>query len=745
MTFAPILAKARAWLAEPAPESLGALIELGESALPAVPEMRRADWQKLLAGMSGKDPRPRVEGLVRACRLFDKKIEALSTVDALPGLGGMAKSALAEHGLRTVADLVWLPPRGWDDFRKPVSLRDAIALSPARVVCAAVVKASGLIPMRGRRIVRVVLQDADDEKCTLHAFWFFMAHGVLEVCKPGTAVLATLKATVEPKKPPRCAHPEIVLDEPRTRVVRARYPRLGPNESALRKAVFHAVTRGVTPDPVPPAIAEREAMTDASKVICSVHAIDGHLPDGATQRAFLERLAWSEAFTRVWERIAVEPSKVKAPALKASPKTEKAIEKALGFAFTAGQRNAIREIAKDISQTKPMRRLLLGDVGTGKTAVALVAAAQCIRAGKTAAILAPTSVLAEQYLSAVKPLLEVTQAKLGFFAAGSIRASDPDLAIGTHALLGDRVSLPRLGLVIVDEQQRLGVAQRLSLVKKGVRPHLLTLSATPIPRTLSLALRGELLMSKLDERPAGRPPVATSKSHDRAAALREAKANEGLVFWVVPRIEADEDDEDQDELATLEERAKELRAAGLSIETLHGKMKSAEKSAAMTAFREGRVKVLVSTTVVEVGVDVPEATLMVIEAAERFGLAQLHQLRGRVGRGASPGRAILLHSPDPTEAARARIDALCRLSDGEDIAKADLDLRGAGDLGGTRQHGDEEELRFLDPAIKYGWLERIEEDARSLFATDPALEAHTVLRSLVKRLGHAIAVREEAG
>lgn len=808
MPFRPLLRMARAWLGEqePAPASLDALLAGGRDAGPAVPEERRADWEKLLAGLAKDDGderrRARVEGLVRACTLFEKQKKAAArrearaaappkpappptafdTVDRLPGFGPSARIALAEHGLRTVTDLLWLAPAAWDDLREPVSLASAVgaareqheatrgALRPARVVVSAVVKSSGVVPIRGRRSVRVLLQDEHDPKCIVHAFWFFLAHGVLAAAKPGSRVIMVGRIKAEPRKPARAAHPEMFADAPETRIVRARYPRLGPPEVTMRKAILHALAGGVAPDPVPPSIATREAMPDAAGVLLEVHAATCQPASEASRRGFVERLAWTEAFTRAWERIAAEQRQgtAGAPVMARRADLVKDLERELGFTFTKGQRDAIDTVAKDLGEPRPMRRLLLGDVGTGKTAVALAAAAQCVGAGFQVAILAPTSVLAEQYVDAVRPLERAMGVKVAFVAAGApaaarrkaeqaIRSGAAHVAIGTHALLGEDVVIPKLGLVVVDEQQRLGVAQRLSLVRKGERPHLLTLSATPIPRTLALALRGELATSTLRERPAGRPPVATelagASAVDRVVARVEEHCARGeRVFWIVPRIEADPDDEeDDDPLATAVERRASLEAALAStsrkVVLLHGGMSASDKRDTMQAFRRGAADVLVGTTVVEVGVDVPDATLIVVEDAQRFGLAQLHQLRGRVGRGARPGTCILLHGEPLEGAAKARLTALTELSTGEEVARADLELRGAGDLGGTRQHGAEDELLYLQQGVTYPWLERIEADARAVARVDPALanEEHRVLGSLVARFGHAIAVREEAG
>lgn len=809
MPFAPLLRMARAWLGEPGartPAKLEALVAGGREASGAVPEERRNDWEKLLAGLAKNDgeerTQARVEGYVRACMLFEKKERAAArreargprpprppapvgpfdTVDRLPGFGPSARVALAEHGLRTVTDLVWLAPAAWDDLREPVSLASAIAAArathdatqgsarPARVVVSAIVKSSGVVPIRGRRSVRVVLQDEHDDKCTMHAFWFFLAHGVLAAAKPGSRVIVVGRIKAEPRKTARTAHPELFADEAATRIVRARYPRLGPPEVTMRKAILHALGSGVAPDPVPARLATREAMPDVATVLLEVHGATCLPPSDAARRGFLERLAWTEAFTRAWERVAAEQRQGKggAPVLPRRADLVRGLERELGFTFTKGQREAIEGVSKDLEEPRPMRRLLLGDVGTGKTAVALAAVAQCVAAGHQAAILAPTSVLAEQYVDAVRPLERAMGAKVAFVAAGmpaaarrsaddAIRSGRAHVAIGTHALLGEGVAIPKLALVIVDEQQRLGVAQRLSLVRKGERPHLLTLSATPIPRTLALALRGELATSTLRERPAGRPPVATelagaSDVEAVIARVEQACARGERVFWIVPRIEADADDEEEDDpLASAVERRDLLEAALAAndrrVVILHGAMSAVEKRAAMQAFRRGDADVLVGTTVVEVGVDVPEATLMVVEDAQRFGLAQLHQLRGRVGRGSRPGACILLHGEPLEGFAKRRLTALTELSTGEEIARADLELRGAGDLGGTRQHGAEDELLYLAQGVTYPWLERIEADARAIASVDPELasDEHRVLGSLVARLGHAIAVREEAG
>jgi ATP-dependent DNA helicase RecG len=682
-------------------------------------------------------------------------------VDRIAGLGAAARAALGKAGVGAVADLAWLVPASWDDLRAPMSIADAVRAAGSgeseRVCMCGVVTSAGLVPMRGRRAVRVVLADVPGAKPTLHAWWFFAAHGVLANATVGARVLLVGRVRADGAKPARVAHGDLISDVEEARIVRARYPRLGVAEAALRGAVASAIARTLeVPDPVPHAIATREAMTAIAAPLRAVHALDREAPSDADLRAVRERLAWAEAFARVRDRLAAHAGEGDARALPRDATTAARFLAELGFTPTAAQLRGIGEIASDLAQTTPMRRLLLGDVGSGKTAVALAAAAQCVAAGAQVAILAPTSVLAEQYIDSAAPLARATGASVALVSAGlpaaqrkrvadALARGDIAVAVGTHALLSRGTSFARLGLVIVDEQHRLGVAQRLALVQKGATPHLLTLSATPIPRTLALALRGELATSTLDERPRGRALVATElvPRHELSrvtAAMREACARGERVFFVAPRIEDDDDG--------AKARATELAAAlaPAKVTLVHGALSVDAKRTAMRALRSGAAQVLVATTVIEVGVDVPEATLIVVDGAERFGLAQLHQLRGRVGRGTAPSRCLLVHG-ELGDLARRRLEAIARTHDGAAIARIDLELRGAGDLGGTRQSGGEEELRFLDPMSPPPWLERVEADVRAITARDPELASpeHRALRLAVARYERALAVREEAG
>jgi len=786
--FSRIARDARAWIGEPRGEGLAALEEGARAATGQVPEGRRADWEKLVAGFTSdedaKKRKARVEGLLRACKLFDREErdrERRATplawddpVERVDGIGPTSRAKLAEHGVSFAADLAWTLPIAWDDLRQPVGVGEAIArardaeatLAPAPRQCVlGVVKSSTLVPMRGRRALRVVLADVDG-KTSLDAWWFYTAHGVLALARPGSSCLVLGRVRVRDKKRPLVAHPDLLRDDAGVRGIRPRYSTLGIAPGMLRRAVADAVARtSPLPDPVPADIVARETLPDAEPLLRIVHGMADDDAAEAARRALAERLGWVEAFTRVWQRVLSDAQwgGARAPVLARDDRAVQRFVEALGFPLTGAQRRAVEAIAHDLASSTPMRRLLLGDVGTGKTAVALAAAAQCVAAGQQCALLVPTGVLADQYIDAAAPLATALGVRVERFVAGmraaerrgvleAISTGSAAFIVGTHALLEEGVVFARLGLVVVDEQQRLGVAQRLSLVRKGehVRPHLLSLSATPIPRTMALALRGELATSVLDERPRGRTPVETelcprSDAARWLAAMRTACARGERAFFVCPRIEDDEEEEELGAVAHGERLAREL--APVRVVVVHGAMPAAERTRAMGAFRRGEAQVLVGTTVIEVGIDVPQATLMVVDSAERFGLAQLHQIRGRVGRGARPGQCLLVHDEPLLDLARRRLETVARISDGTEIARADLALRGGGDLGGTRQSGLVEDFTWLDPYAPPAWIERIEQDARDILARDPQLAApeHRALAMAVRRFAVALAVREEAG
>ncbi|CAN5257082.1 ATP-dependent DNA helicase RecG [soil metagenome] len=407
----------------------------------------------------------------------------------------------------------------------------------------------------------------------------------------------------------------------------------------------------------------------------------------------------------------------------------------LPYELTGAQARTVREIEGDLAQSQPMLRLLQGDVGSGKTMVAAMALLIAVEAGAQGALLAPTEILARQHYDTLRRQLsglpieiavltgrdkgKVREATLMGLASGAI-----DILIGTHAIFQDAVNYKDLALVVVDEQHRFGVAQRMMLQAKAERPpHLLAMTATPIPRTLTLANYGEMDVSRLDEMPPGRQPIETRViSEDRLDAVVDALARHmsdgGQAYWVCPLVEESE----KSDLAAAEARAAALQARfGDRIALIHGRMKGAEKDAVMSAFAAGRTSVLVATTVIEVGVDVPNATLIVIEHADRFGLAQLHQLRGRVGRGSGKSNCLLIRGGALGETSRARLALMRETNDGFRIAEEDLRLRGAGELLGTRQSG-EAGFRLATPEMLGELLPVATDDARLLIDRDGGLQ-----------------------
>ena len=479
-----------------------------------------------------------------------------------------------------------------------------------------------------------------------------------------------------------------------------------------------------------------------------------HTPDAYDEDAFelaRRRLAYDEALARetVFAFARQARTRKTAPALEADNSALNEIAARLPYRMTGAQRRAIREIAEDVARPHPMRRMLQGDVGAGKTLVAIMAAVKAVASGYQAAFMAPTEVLARQQYESVAGLL--TQAgyevaaltgrdkgaardgALMGLANGSIQ-----IVVGTQALFQDNVRFHRLGLIVVDEQHRFGVADRMRLVDKAIAPHMLVMSATPIPRTLAQAVHGDLDISILDEKPEGRQPIETRAISDNRIdevieAIGRAIARDERVFWVCPRVDSDEDD------SSAVARAAALEGwLDVPVGLVHGRLRGDQKDEALEAFRRGDTKLLVATTVIEVGVDVPDATIMVIERAEGFGLAQLHQLRGRVGRGSRKSYCILLYRPPLGDMARARLETLRETEDGFAIAEADFKLRGPGDLLGLRQSGAVD-YRIMDLALDADLIEIARSDARYIVERDPGLlgergKALGLLRELLSPL-----------
>ncbi|MDQ1230459.1 ATP-dependent DNA helicase RecG [Sphingomonas sp. SORGH_AS_0879] len=483
------------------------------------------------------------------------------------------------------------------------------------------------------------------------------------------------------------------------------------------------------PEWIEPGLKAQRGWPDWRQALARIHA------DPADAKA-RERLGYDEVFANqlAMTLVRADTRKRRGRALNGDGRLRDMLR--LPYTLTGAQSRTVREIEGDLAQDAPMLRLLQGDVGAGKTLVAAMAMLIAVEAGAQAAMLAPTEILARQHYETLRKTLaglpveiavltgrdkgKAREATLMALAAGEI-----DILVGTHAIFQETVTYRDLALVVVDEQHRFGVAQRMMLSAKGkAPPHLLAMTATPIPRTLTLANYGEMDVSRLDEMPPGRQPIETrvvseDRLDDVVNALGRHLSDGGQAYWVCPLVEESE----KSDLAAAEMRADTLRARfGERVGLVHGKMKPAEKDAVMEAFAGGRLGVLVATTVIEVGVDVPNATLIVIEHADRFGLAQLHQLRGRVGRGGGLSRCLLLRGSHLSETSRARLALMRETNDGFRIAEEDLRLRGAGELLGTRQSG-EMAFRLATPENMADLMQCAQDDARLLIDRDGGLEA----------------------
>jgi len=512
----------------------------------------------------------------------------------------------------------------------------------------------------------------------------------------------------------------------------------GLSTNWIRRLVAEALLiAGDQPDPLPVELRQRHGLMPLASALKAIHFPEtmGEAAEARRRLAYEELLAIQLAMALRRHR---NTCTVPGFAHVTTGKHLRALVRALPFELTSDQSRAVDEILTDMAEARPMNRMLLGDVGTGKTAVAAHALAACADSGTQAAMMAPTEVLATQYAHAVGPLLDACGVTWRLLTGSTKRAERAEIlagladgtvtvAFGTHALIQESVSFKRLTLAIVDEQHRFGVSQRLALRGKGAGIDLLVMTATPIPRSLALTLYGDLETSYLRERPGGRGAdhVTTRvvPMHGRAdayASVREA-VNTGHQAYLVCAL-VDESDATQAKAATTEaRRLKRQVFPDLKVDVLTGQMPSAEKAAAMARFRAGETDVLVATTVIEVGVDVPGATVMIVEDAERFGLAQLHQLRGRVGRGEAPGEVLLFADPKTADG-RLRMEAITSTSDGFELAEYDLRLRGEGEVLGDRQSGLPG-LRLASIALDQDLLELSRADARELVAADPELRS----------------------
>jgi ATP-dependent DNA helicase RecG len=681
-------------------------------------------------------------------------------ITSLPGAGPVTAGRLGALGVRTVRDLLMRLPRAYDDLRRATPIASLPEVADGTVVLVrGRVRRLHVFP---RRLLDVFVEEGDG---VVRARWFRVPSAMAKSFPKGSevALAGALRTATDGTR--ELVQPSVVTAALVARGdgglgLRPRYGLVqGVKGRVLERMRGAALARlgGANGhdrfDLVPAATRQRLALPTLAEALTRVHAPADE--DAARLEALAparRRLAFEAALVAqlafLLRRAAAAPGAFAVPSSLAAAMRARFVE-ALAFALTATQARALDEIAADLAAPRPMRRLLVGDVGSGKTAVAFGAAALVAAAGGGTLMMVPTEVLAEQQLRALGPLgarLGIGIAALTGATPAAARAATLEdcargrvhLLIGTQALLGVAGQLPRLGLVIVDEQQRFGVVQRAALGVSGGSPHLLSMSATPIPRSLALALHGDLDASFLTERPGGRPPptaVVCGTDEERVAAharLRDALGEGNQAFVVCPvRQEARR----PGAVTAIAQHARLRRAlAPARVDLLHGALDATTKEKALRAFAEGRTDVLVATTVVELGIDVPNATVMIVEEADRLGLAQLHQLRGRVGRGARAGICFLFASDGLPEDApgRARLRLCASLDDGFRLAEADLAARGFGDLWGTAQAGEGEGDGALGAASLAEFAELTalgRREAEALLATDPLLAdpAHAAL------------------
>lgn len=694
-------------------------------------------------------------------------------VSQVPGVSSAVAGRLrSAFGIVTARDLLEHYPHvdRYRDVGAPVLLREA-RIGEAVTVVGEIASWEVLRPRRGRlTIVKALLRDAEGGRVEVPFFnqgWRARAQPAgTRVVVSGT--LASFRSTLQLKGAKLSPVDEDGGDDPADRIT-ATYPATEALPShrlavLVRSALEELAARGGTPDPLPAEVRARHGLIDLNRALHDIH----RPPELAAIAPARTRLVYDELFTlQVGLQQRRRHLEEEAVGLDNAPLPEGGdglVERFLAglpFAPTGAQRRAFAELGTDLGRPKPMHRLLQGDVGSGKTLVAAWAMLAALERGRQAVLMAPTEVLAEQHLRTFGRLL----AGVGVDAPGGprmalITGSTPasrlrgvlaevaagvvQLVIGTHALLEERVSFCDLGVVVVDEQHRFGVEHRTRLRDKradGRSPDVLVMTATPIPRSLALTLYGDLDVTVLDELPPGRQQVVTqvitSDSPRRQRLedfIRQRVAAGERAYWVCPLVTDSEALEDVASAEEVHARLSTVVFPDLSVGLVHGRIGGAERDATMDAFRRGDVQVLVATTVIEVGVDVPEATVMVIEDAERFGISQLHQLRGRVGRGRERSYCVLFSDrvDGPEGEPNARLAALERTTDGFQLAEVDLALRGEGSLFATRQSGLPD-LKLAKLIRDQAWVRRSRADARALVAHDPRLDGHPLLAAEVAR------------
>ena len=666
----------------------------------------------------------------------------------IKGIGEQRAKALAKLNIRTLRDLISYFPRGYDDRRTYRKIQD---LQPEETACVEGMVAAAPTLSRIRQGLELVKLRVVDETGALEVTFFNQAY-MKDNLQPG--VTYTFFGKVEGAGR-RKAMSNPVVEREGSQVVTGRivpvYPlTAGVSQSLLIKAVGQGLQacRDLLPDPLPSGIQKSRQLCRTGYAYSQIHFPDSE----ETLTIARRRLVFEEMFLLA---IGLKQMKSRRDVLTCRPYENtdlSAFYGSLSFSLTGAQRRAVEDILSDFAAGRPMNRLVQGDVGSGKTMVAAAAIFCAVRNGAQAALMAPTEILAEQHFRGLSPLLEglgvpcvlltgAMPARARREALAKLKSGGARAAIGTHALISADVEYENLGLVVTDEQHRFGVNQRAALSAKGERPHLLVMSATPIPRTLALIIYGDLDVSVIGELPPGRQKIdtfaVTGAYRQRIYRFLAKEIAAGRQAYIICSMVEENDavPDDRKAAAGYAEMLQTRIFPELRIACVHGRMKPKEKDAVMGSFAAGETHILVSTTVVEVGVDVPNATVMVIEDAERFGLSQLHQLRGRVGRGKHKSYCILV-SDNKSEEAQARLKVMTQTGDGFKIAEEDLRLRGPGDFFGQRQHGLPA-LKIADLSCDVALLKEAQAAAAELLEQDPNLEGYPVTAQRVREMFEA--------